>query len=233
MAAASVPASLKQRGWVWTECSSSRRSLTSQDAVKSLLWKCRSQGFSLHLRAVSRRVILGAAILPIPLGLGWDLPGTYLWDCEKVASLVLQQTDLQRLMSDAVPGGTISSDPKEWCQKLWCLSLKLNALCSISNVQWGNSFLLSLSQSLLLPVLFLIASKTWQGSACSCFPKWMGSQLLACAFLSSGIGCSNTLFIDLWDYPISYKIQQKQQQLCVCVCLCFHSFPALADQHQL
>lgn len=160
---------------------------------------------------------ISAAILPIPLGLGWDLSGTYLWDCEKVASLVLQQPDLQRLMSDAVPGGTISSDPKEWCQKLWCVSLKLNALCGISNVQWGNSFPLSLSQSLSLPVLFLIASKTWQGSACSCFPKWMGSQLLACAFLSSGIGCSNTLFIGLWDYPISYKIQQKQQQLCVCV----------------
>lgn len=64
MAAASAAASLKQRGCVWAECSYSRRSLTSQDAAKYLLWKCWSQGFSLHLRAVSRQVILGAYQLP-------------------------------------------------------------------------------------------------------------------------------------------------------------------------
>lgn len=102
-----------------------------------------------------------------------------------------------------------------------------------------RKFLPSFSQSLSLslPVLFLIASKTWQGSACFCFPKWMGSQLLARAFLSSGIGCSNTLFIGLWDYPISCKIQQKQQQLCACVFLLLpssgRSTPALTCLHWL
>lgn len=128
---------------------------------------------------------ISAAILPIPPGLGWDLSGTYLWDCEKVASLVLQQTDLQRLMSDAVPGGMISSDPKEWCQKLWCVSLKLNGLCSISNLQWENSFPLSLSQSLSLTACFvfnclknmarlsllLFSQVDGQPAACLCISK--------------------------------------------------------------
>lgn len=75
-------AGLKQQGRVWAECSYSRRSLTSQNAVKYLVILLKSAFYSAFESCLRTADIRGisAATLPIPPGLGWDFQVLSLWE---------------------------------------------------------------------------------------------------------------------------------------------------------
>lgn len=151
----------------------------------NILWYCWSQHFTLRLRAVSGQLILGAYQLP-PCPSHRDWAGTFrYWACEKAANLVLQQTDLQRLVSDTVPGGMISSDPQRmtsnnvlcgleiepFVQYFWHAIRKFLPSFSLSISVLSACFVFNCLKNIARLSLLLFSQVDGQPAACSCISK--------------------------------------------------------------
>lgn len=213
-------ASLSWQGCLWAGCGYSRRSLTTQDAVKCPLWSA-EVGVFLCVRAVSRWVI--------PPGLDRDLSHPYLWDCEKVEAWYCNRLLSRGWCQVLCLVGWYQVIHKEWQQTLWCVGLKLN-LCVVfltSNEEIPSP---SLSQYLSPFACFVFSCLRNMAKLSLLQFSQVDGHLAACSCISG-----------IWDWSFECIVHRPLRSPhfipnspeAAAICVCSYSFPALTDQHQV